>query len=123
MKKLLTQRALFSPNDAPCQRTKIKKTFDKLFPEVAKFLFRAKTVKSHEQKAGSRLAKTLQSAEADLIIDKVCGRLRREGRVKFVTPIHDCLVFLPEDGDYVKAVMDEEFGKLGIRPKLEPKDL
>jgi len=118
VKTALTQRALFSANDAPCQKTKIKKTFDKLFPEVAKYLFDAK-----KHGDGSKLAKTLQAAEAELIIDKICGRLRREGAVKFVTPVHDSLLFLPEDGEYVRSVMLEEFAKLGLRPRLEVKDL
>ena len=72
---------------------------------------------------GSKLAKTLQAAEADLIIDRVCGRLRREEKVKFLTPVHDSLLFLPEDGDYIKAVMEEEFVRLGLKPRLEIKDL
>lgn len=118
VKKVLTQRALFSDNDAACQRTKIKRTFDKLFPEVAMYLFDAK-----KHGDGSRLAKNLQAAEAELIIDNVCGRLQREARVKFVTPVHDSLIFLPEDGEYVRSVMAEEFAKLGIEPMLEIKEL
>ncbi len=118
VKKALTQRALFSSNDAACQKSKIKKTFDKLFPEVARYLFDAK-----RHGDGSRLAKTLQAAEAELIIEKVCGRLRREGKVKFATPVHDCLLFVPEDGEYVQSVMLEEFAKLGLKPRLEIKDI
>ncbi len=119
VKKAITQRALFSPNDAPCQRSKIKQTFDKLFPAVASYLYEAKECKD----GGSRLAKRLQFAESDLIIDTVCGRLRQEGRVKFVTPVHDCLIFLPGDATYIKTVMEEEFAKIGICPRLEVKDL
>jgi hypothetical protein len=119
VKKAITQRALFSPNDARCQRTKIMRTFGRLFPKVIAYLYRSKECKN----GGSKLAKRLQFAEADLMIDRVCGRLRRDNRVKFVTPIHDCLLFVPEDADYIKAVMEEEFGKLGIWPKLEVKEL
>lgn len=118
VKKALTQRCLFSPNDAPCQRTRIKRAFDRLFPEVAKYLFVAK-----RHGDGSRLAKTLQAAEAELIIDTVCGRLRREGKVKFTTPVHDSLLFLPQDGEYIQTVMEQEFAKLGMRPRLESKEL
>lgn len=91
------------------------RTFDRLFPEVAAYLHQTKDCRD----GGSRLAKQLQYAEADLIIDKVCGRLRREDRVRFITPVHDSLIFVPEDADYIKAVMAEEFAKLGIRPTLE----
>ena len=90
-----------------------------MFPEVAEFLREAKAVHDGHRK----LAKSLQSAEADLIIDKVCGKLRRDGRVKFVTPIHDCLIFLPEDAAYVKSAMEDEFSRLGLHPRLKIKDL
>jgi hypothetical protein len=119
VKKAITQRALFSENDAACQRSKIMRTFDRHFPEVADYLHRAKDCRD----GGSRLAKQLQFAEADFIIDRVCGRLRREDNTKFVTPIHDSLVFLPKDADYIKSVMEDEFTKLGICPKLEVKGL
>lgn len=118
VKTMLIQRALFSANDAPCQRTRIKRTFDKLFPEVADYLLGAK-----RDGDGSRLAKPLQAAEAELIIERVCGRLRREKTVTFVTPVHDCLLFLPQDGEYVRSVMLEQFAKLGLQPKLEPKEV
>ena len=42
VKKAITQRALFSPNDAPCQRSKIMRTFARLFPEVVSYLRQAK---------------------------------------------------------------------------------
>ncbi|WP_345318626.1 hypothetical protein [Novipirellula rosea] len=119
VKKAITQRALFSTNDAACQKSKIKKTFDRLFPEVAAYLERVKSVKD----GNSKLAKALQFAEADLIVGRVCGRLRREGQVDFVSPIHDCLVFLPKDADHVKSVMADEFAKLGLQPLLEVKTL
>jgi hypothetical protein len=35
VKKAITQGALFSPNNARCQRWPIKRTFDKLFPAAA----------------------------------------------------------------------------------------
>lgn len=118
VKKELTQRALFSPNDAPCQKRRIKRTFDQLFPQVADYVHEAK-----RHGDGSRLARTLQAAEAELIIGQVCGRLRREARVRFITPVHDSLLFLPEDGEYVKSVMEEEFAKLRITPKLKIKEV
>jgi hypothetical protein len=119
VKKALTQRALFSTNDAACQRSKIKRSFDRMFPEVAEYLRQAKAVRDGH----SKLAKSLQSAEANLIINRVCGRLRREGRVSFVSPIHDCLMFLPEDGVHVRSAMEQEFSKLGPHPRLKIKEL
>jgi len=119
VKKAITQRALFSTNEAACQKSKIKRTFDRLFPDVAEYLRKVKEMYDGH----SQLAKSLQSAEADLIINSVCGRLRREGRVNFVSPIHDCLMFLPEDAEYVKSVMEYEFSKLEIHPRLKIKEL
>ena len=46
-----------------------------------------------------------------------------QGAVKFATPVHDSLLFLPEDGEYVRSVMLDEFAELGIQPRLEIKDL
>ena len=110
VKKAITQLALFSPNDARCQKSKIKRIFDRLFPEVASFLYTAKAV----PEGHSKLAKTLQAAEADLIINRVCGRLRRGDQVSFVSPIHDCLIFLPEDAIRVQAAMEEELSLIHI---------
>ena len=117
VKKALTQRALFSPNSARCQRSTIMKMFRKLYPVVWKYMFDVKNCKN----GGSKLAKILQNSEADLVIQKVCGRLRRENQIAFVTPVHDCLLFLPGDSDYVHATMQAEFSKLGVNPTLEVK--
>ena len=119
VKKALTQRALFSPNDAGCQRSRIKRTFDDLFPAVARFIYEQK---DHED-GHSIFAKMLQAAEADLIINRVCGKLRRDSDVRFVTPVHDCLLFLPEDAGTIKTVMESEFDKIGLKPHLEVEDL
>ena len=115
VKKAITQQALFSPNDAPCQQRKIKRTFDRLFPEAAKFIFESK-----DRKNGHKLfARRLQRVESDFVVESVCSRLRREKNIGFVTPIHDSLLFLPNDGEYIMGVMLDEFGKLGLKPRLE----
>ena len=117
VKRAITQKALFSPNDAYCQRGKIKKAFDGLFPEAAKFIFESKVKKDGHK----HFARHLQRVESQFMIDTVCNRLRRERQVGFITPIHDSLLFLPADGDHIMNVMVEEFGKLGLRPRLEIK--
>ena len=119
VKKAITQRALFSKNDAHCQKSSIKKTFDKLFPEVARYLSIVKAAPD----GNCKLAKELQFDEAELIVTSVCGRLRREGQIDFVSPIHDCLIFLPKDAEAVKSVIADEFRKLNIRPRLKIKPL
>ena len=119
VKAALTQRALFSENDARCQRSKIMRAFQTVFPKAADYVFQIKNC----EHGGSALAKRLQRAEADLVINKVCGRLRREGQVGFVTPIHDCLLFLAESGDYVRKTMASEFATLGVTPTLDIRTL
>ena len=119
VKKAITQRALFSPNDNRCQKTKIKRTFNQLFPEVAAYIYQAKAVKD-----GHRLlAQRLQKAESDFIIKTVCDRIRREKQASFITTIHDSLLFLEKDSEYVKTVVADEFAKLGVKPRLEVKEL
>ena len=119
VKRAITHCALFSPNDDPCQRTKIKRTFDRLFPDVAEYVFRAKAVKD-----GHRLlAQRLQKAESDFVIRTVCDRIRREKQASFLTTIHDSVLFLKRDSEYVKTVVGEEFASLGVRPRLEVREL
>ena len=65
VKKAITQRALFSKNDAHCQKSSIKKTFDQLFPEVARYLTMFKAAPD----GNCKLAKELQFDEADLIVN------------------------------------------------------
>ena len=119
VKKTITQRALFSGSSAPCQRRKTKRVFDRMYPSAAKFLFDAKAIAD----GPSKLARTLQFAEADLIINRVCGRLRRSKAIEFVTPVHDSLLFLEHDAETVRDAMITEFANLGVHPQLTVKDV
>jgi hypothetical protein len=119
VKKAITQQALFSANNAKCQSSLIKKTFDKLFPIVARFVYEQKD----KPEGNSEFAKMLQAAEADFIIKRVCRELRLKTNIKFVTPVHDCLLFLPEDAQTIKTVMRDGFKRIGLKPSLEVKDL
>lgn len=86
---------------------------------MADYLYRAKLLKD----GNKLLAQRLQKAESDFMLMTVCDRLGREKGVSFVTSIHDSLLFLPRDGDYVKDILLEEFAKLGVRPRLEARSL
>lgn len=57
------------------------------------------------------------------MIFTVCERIRRERPDCWLTTIHDSVLCLPEDGEYVRNVMADEFEKLGIKPTLEVKEL
>jgi len=132
-KRELSQRVLYSANRDTCQESKIKQAFDQLFPEVAGYLYEAKEhgdesglarlVRRNESGDGKILARRLKRAQTDLLVKRVCGRLRRERRVTFMVRVLDCLMFVPPDGDYVQAVLEKEFRRMGIRARVEVKDL
>jgi len=64
-----------------------------------------------------------QRAESKFIIHTVCDRIRRERPDAFVATIHDSVLVLPSDADFVVAVMKEEFAKIGLSPRLEIENL
>ncbi len=115
VKKTITQWALFSANDDRAQRTAIMQTFVRLFPETARFVYEFKQQKD----GGSRLAKQLQRAESNFVIRTVCDRVRRERSDCFLATIHDSFLFLPDDAEYVRGVIEQEFARLGVAPRLE----
>ena len=115
VKQANTQRALFAPNDHRCQRSRIKRAFDRLFPEVAGYIQECKDGDHRE------LAKQLQRAESGFMLRTVCNRLRLERPDLFVVTIHDSILCLPNDAEYIRGVMLDEFGKHGVQPRLEIK--
>jgi hypothetical protein len=115
VKQAITQRALFAPNDHRCQRSRIKRAFDRLFPEVAGYIQECKDGDHRE------LAKQLQRAESGFMLRTVCNRLRLERPDLFVVTIHDSILCLPNDAEYIRGVMLDEFGKHGVQPRLEIK--
>ena len=125
VKEQLMQRALFSPNNSRWQKTTVKKLFDKEFPAMARFFKEAKYGRKTKDnpKPHNKLARMAQKAEVNFVIFTVCERIRRERPDCWLTTIHDSVLCLPEDGEYVRNVMADEFEKLGIKPTLEVKEL
>ncbi len=117
VKKAITQGALFAPNSSRHQCHPIKRKFDELFPAAAKYMRERKTTQHNE------LAKELQKAEANFIVFTVLERIRRERPTMWAVPVHDSILMLRKDADYVRTVMMEEFMKLGLHPRLEVKTL
>jgi hypothetical protein len=71
-------------------------------------------------KPHNRLAKLAQQTEANfLIYGGVCDRIRREEPDCWISTIHDSILVQPEWAEYVRGVMSDEFGKLGVQPRLE----
>ena len=58
---------------------------------------------------------------ASTSIYTVCERIRKERPDCWVATIHDSILTLPDNVEYVLSVMRDEFGKLGVAPRLEPR--
>ncbi len=121
VKQQLTQQALFAPNFHAAQRSPVKRLFDAEFPKIAAYIRRQKKGKktTENRKPWNKLAELAQRKEADFVIAKVCDRIRRENPKCFAATIHDSTLTLPGSVEYVLGIMQDEFGKLGVRPKLE----
>ena len=117
VKKAITQGALFAPNSSRHQRHPIKRKFDELFPAAAKYLH------DRKKKQHNELAKELQKAEANFIVFTVLEWIRQERPKMWAVPVHDSILMLRPDADYVMKIMKEEFEKLGLHPRLEVKEL
>jgi hypothetical protein len=96
--------------------------FDRLFPEMAEFIWQEKKgerTKDNERPHG-KFAIKAQYEESRFVIYTVCERIRKERPDCWVATIHDSILALPDDVEYVVSVMKDEFSKLGVAPRLEP---
>lgn len=103
---------LFSKNGF---KSAAKTFFTNEFPQIAKFMADVKET-DHV-----RLARQMQKAERQFIVDTCCNRLRALN-LFFVT-IHDSILARQVDCPTVLTVMQEEFAKKGINPNLTWADL
>jgi hypothetical protein len=125
VKEQLMQRALFSSNNSPSQKTAVKRRFDQEFPDMARFFREAKYGRPTKTnpKPHNKLARMAQKAEVNFVIFTVCERIRKERPECWLTTIHDSVLCRPRDGEYVRGVMLEEFDRLGFCPRLEVRRL
>lgn len=91
-----------------------RKMFKHLFPTVAKIV-------SFYKKDDHRvLARLLQKAEADIMINKIVPRLADKGI--YCLTIHDSILTTPENSEIVKTIMLDEFqNSLGFTPTIRIK--
>ena len=66
------------------------------------------------------VAHLMQSYESTLVIAVICDRILRERPELPIYTIHDSILTIPTARAYVREVMEDEFGKIGIRPQLTP---
>jgi hypothetical protein len=94
-------------------RHAVKTLFKREFPEVWQF------IEGVKKKDHRKLARLLQRTEAKFVIYSVCERIRMENPEMFIATIHDSILHLPKDSAYVRAVLEAEFAKWGLKPRLE----
>jgi hypothetical protein len=107
--------------------TKVGDAFLELFPacfwtirEMKPFQnrFEAGQRKAKDPRLGN-LARLMQKLESDIVIGRVCERLRQELPKACLLTIHDCLVTTDEHTDYFARVLKEEFHRIyGVQPRL-----
>lgn len=85
------------------------------FPQFHEWV---KQVKGTDTTGGVQLAKRMQAAEVDLVINGLCKRIFTERPETFVLTIHDALLVEPQDASWVKEWFDAEFDSLGVRPTI-----
>ena len=123
VKEQLMKTALFSSNYAAAQKLPVKRLFDKLFPEMAEFIREQKKgEKTKGDKPEGKFAIKAQYEESRFIIYSVCERIRKEKPDCWVGTVHDSVLTLPESVEYVISVMRDEFARLGLSPRLEPRE-
>ena len=123
VKEQLMQSALFSANYAAAQKLPVKKLFNRLFRSMAEFIREQKKGQKTKDtdKPEGKFAIKAQYQESKFIIYSVCERIRRERPNCWIATVHDSILTRPDDVAYVISVMTEEFARLGVSPRLEPR--
>jgi hypothetical protein len=117
VKEAFTKKALNAPNRHRYQRSLVMRFFRKRWKWIARYM--------HDQKANgkptrkcpkphNKLALSLQRWEANLVIFRICDRIRRERLDCWIGTIHDAVVCLEKDVPYVVGTVEEELKALGI---------
>ena len=121
VKEELCQRALFSSNRSKHQQLPAKKLFDAELPQISQWFRQIKSGKKTKDnpKPHNKLAKLAQKAESKFVIETVCNRFRTENEEMWIGTIHDAILCLPQDAEYVRMVIEDEFSKAGVKPKLK----
>jgi hypothetical protein len=91
------------------------KAFRRLFPTMFDLLL---DLKEGQYQRSSRM---MQKVEAHFVYDRICTRIEAERPQVFLGTIHDALVTTPDQAGYVRRVMAEEFGRVGVMPTIRAK--
>ena len=101
----------------PTYYTKERKAFLAEFPTVLENITRLKK----DDPRNAPLA--LQRAESEFVIGTVCKRILKDSPSTPIWTIHDSIMTTASKGDFVSQVMQEEFARLGVHPRLRVEGL
>jgi hypothetical protein len=97
--------------------TPLTKLFDNRFPAVWAF------IRSEKRGAYQELARNMQRDESHFMFGMVCKRLKQfHPQIAFIT-IHDSFLTPRSQGDTIRRIMLEEFGRFGMKPTIRCDEL
>lgn len=96
----------------PNYYTRERKAFLAEFPTVLEHITRLKK----DDPRNAPLA--LQRAESDFVIGTVCRRILNESPETPLWTIHDSVMTTTSRAEFVRQVMEEEFARPGVHPRL-----
>jgi len=117
VKEAFTRKALNAANRHHYQRSAVMQFFRRRWKWIYRYMWQCKSNGKPTKdcpKPHNRLAIDLQRWEANLVIFRVCDRIRRERPETWIATIHDAVACLESDVTYVVAVMEQELKTLGI---------
>ena len=95
------------------QNNKWSKLFENEFPSVMQVI---KELKKKDYRHAPQL---MQRVESDFMIHRVCGRIKNEYPDMRIITIHDSILSAGANMAIIKKIMEEEFSKMGVYPKLK----
>jgi hypothetical protein len=94
----------------------VEAVFESHFPEVVAFIRKTKA------KDYKKLARLLQRRESKIVIYTVCEQIRQTRPDSWINTIHDSILCVPRDRDFVKVTLENEFKRCGIEfPSIKEK--
>ena len=96
----------------PKYYTKERKAFKAEFPTVFEYITKLKKDDSRN------VPLALQRAESQFVIGTVCKRILKESPDTPLWTIHDSILTTTSNSEFVQKVMEAEFAKLGVHPRL-----
>ncbi len=94
---------------------KIINAFPDLYPGVLEYINEAK------QYDHRKLSHDMQRDESYVIFNMICSAIKLQRPEIFIATIHDAILCKREDAAFVRKIMNEQFGTLGVQPRIKKK--